>query len=49
MPIKYKSKSKIEIAYSRPTLRIFGDVLKLTAGGSGQSNEGSSTDPLKHP
>jgi hypothetical protein len=36
-------------AYSAPKLIVYGDMIKFTAGGTGTSNEGSGTDPTKHP
>ena len=36
--------------YQTPTLSVFGPLTRLTAGGSGQSDEGSMpTDPTRRP
>jgi hypothetical protein len=44
-----RSKKQAKTPYSAPTLSVYGSVTKLTAGGTGPSNEGSGSDPLKHP
>lgn len=37
-------------AYAPPQLTVYGDLVKLTAGGSGVSNEGGDPGNLaKHP
>lgn len=41
--------TKLRKSYSPPKLIVYGDMLKFTAGGTGTSNEGSGTDPTKHP
>lgn len=36
-----KPKQESQRSYASPKLRIYGDVVEMTAGGSGQSDEGS--------
>lgn len=41
---------KVAPEYTAPTLKVYGGVVELTAGGTGISNEGSATtDVTKHP
>lgn len=44
------SKRQAKIAYSSPSLTVYGPATKLTAAGTGQQAEGqggSATDPLR--
>lgn len=45
VPTKKRAKS----SYVAPSLTVYGPATKLTAGGTGQANEGGGTDPTKRP
>ncbi len=38
-----------KLSYAQPKLCTYGGFAELTASGSGNSNEGSMSDPLKRP
>ena len=44
------AEAKVKKAYVAPAIIIYGTLIRLTGGGSGQSNEGSHhSDLTKHP
>lgn len=43
------SKNRTKARYIAPSLTVYGSATKLTAGGTGNSNEGAGTDPAKRP
>ncbi len=49
MSATVRAKKTAKRPYLAPSLTIYGSAMKLTAGGTGQADEGAGNDPTKHP